>query len=114
MNIQLSRPTGFSDRVSLITVKIADTKVIANRIGFEVPNVVNWLFRPTEKKEFYMAPLPKSDSPMRGVIVNGAWECIIQSNGISEEENPISREALKRILVKTLKAAVLSFQEKHD
>lgn len=114
MNIHLSRPAGFSDRVSLVTVKVSAPRVIANRVGFEVPVVANWLFRPAERKEFYMAPLPDSASPMRGVIVNGEWECIVQSNGISEEDNPISREALEGILVQVLKMAILPFQEKND
>lgn len=114
MNIQLSRPTGLSVRASLVTVKIDDLGVIANRVGFEVPVIPNWLFRPTEKKELYMAPLPDSVSPLRGIIVNGAWECIVQSNGISEEDNPISREDMKGILVRAIEAAILPFQEKHD
>ena len=113
MNIHLSRPSGFSDRVSLITAKFTDPRVVANRIGFEVPVVANWYFRPTERKEFYMAPLPDSASHMRGVIVNGEWECIVQSNGISEEENPISRKALEGIVVQALQAAILPFQEKN-
>lgn len=113
MNIHLSRPEGFSDRVSLVAVKITDPRVIANRIGFEGPVVANWFFRPTERKEFYMAPLPDSASHMGGVIVNGAWECIVQSNGISEEENPISRKALEGILTQALEAAIPPFQEKN-
>jgi hypothetical protein len=44
MNIALSRPTGYSDRVSLFTVKITDPRVISNRIGFEVPVIEKWLF----------------------------------------------------------------------
>lgn len=111
MNIQLSRPTGFSDSVTIVTVNFADPGVIANDIGFEVPVVANWFFRPTERKEFYMAPLPDNDSPLRGVIVNGAWECIIQSNGISEEDNPTSRDELVSILVRALETAILRFHE---
>lgn len=80
MNIALSRPTGYSERVSLFTVNITDHKVISNRIGFEVPVIKEWLFRPTERNEFYMAPLPGSQSPLRGIIVNGEWECIVQSS----------------------------------
>lgn len=111
MNIQLSQPTGFSDRVFFVKVKLDAPQVIDSCIGFEVPVVVNWLFRPTERKEFYMATLPDSASYMRGVIVNGAWECIVQSNGISEEDNPVSREALVVILTQAIEATIFSFQK---
>ncbi len=113
MKIHLSRPTGYADRVYLFTVNISAPKIISNRVGFEVPVVANWLFRPTERKEFYMAPLPDSESHMRGVIVNGKWECIVQSNGIREEDNPINRKALEYILAQALEAAILPFQEEH-
>lgn len=112
IDIQLSRPDDFSERVSIVTVKIADSGVVANRVGFEVPVVANWHFRPSKREVFYMAPLSNSVSPMRGVIVDGEWECIVQSNGISEEDNPISRENLKSILVQAIKAAILPFQKK--
>lgn len=111
MNIALSRPTGYSDRVSLFTVKITNPKIISNRIGFEVPVIEKWLFRPTERNEFYMAPLPDSPSPMRGVIVDGEWECIAQSNGVSEEDNPVSREDMKEILTRAIEEAVRPFLE---
>ena len=111
MLIELSRPAGFTDRVSLVTIRVTDPRVTSKHIGFEVPLVDSWYFRPTERKEFYMAPLPDSASPMRGVIVNGEWECIVQSNGVSEEENPVSREALKEILIHALEEAILPFQE---
>jgi hypothetical protein len=111
VNIHLSRPKGFSDGVYRVEVKIADSRVIQSCIGFEVPVVAGWFFRPTERREFYMAPLRDSASHMRGVITNGEWECIVQSNGISEEENPISRKALECILNQAIETAILTFQQ---
>jgi len=111
MHIELSRTTGVTNRVSLFTVRITDPRVTSKHIGFEIPVVDNWCFRPTERKEFYMAPLLNSASPLRGVIVDGEWECVVQSNGVSEEDNPVSREALKEILTHALEVAILPFQE---
>lgn len=58
-----------------------------------------------------MAPLPDSSSSMRGVIVNGEWECFVQLNVSSDDDTLIRLEELEDLLVKSLEDAIAPFQE---
>lgn len=103
MSLRFSRPEGFSDRVFLVSAQF-DTPGFPSLVGFDVPNLPSWFFRRVGGEKFDTAPMCDSDSLYRGLIKDGRWEFIVQSNGFSLEENPISLDDLKDRLLSSMLA----------
>jgi hypothetical protein len=109
MKLAFSRPAGFTDRVFLVRAEF-DAPSFPGLVGFDVPEVPHWYFRPTNRPEFHQAPLADTASPFRALIVNGEWEFIVQSNGYSVAENPTSLDQLKSILTALISSATSRYE----
>lgn len=94
------RPADFDYGVFRISMSVRGKvreKADARNVVFEIPTLPKRFFRYDEPQ--YMMPRASGDQPWRGCFVNGEWKAIVQTNGISEEENPTSMDVVKDALI---------------
>ena len=93
-------PVDFAYGVFRVTMSIGGKvreQVERRDVIFEIPTLPKRLFRPEDTK-FMLSPT-SDKTPWRGRFVNGEWTAIVQTNGISEEENPTSMDVVKDALI---------------
>ncbi len=86
-------------------VKMTLHKEVENsNIHFEIPQLPKRFFRHEQK---FSIPPNGPGKRWTGRFINGVWEGIVQTNGISEEENPtnihVVKDALVASVIKALK-----------
>ena len=104
----ISQPEGWEYGVFFIKItlspKIID--VLRNlRPKFPIPKLQDRLFRKYDTSATY---IEYTDQGLMGTFVNGAWECIVQTNGVPEEKNLNSMAIVEDNLV----AAIIQEIEK--
>lgn len=94
------RPEGFDYGVYRVSMSVRGEirkSIEARNVIFEIPALPKRFFRFDEQQ--FMMPRASADQPWRGRFVDGEWRAIVQTNGISEEENPTSMDVVKDTLI---------------
>lgn len=105
MEIESTQPKGFSDGVYMLSVTLSAPELRScynSDFSFEVPEYPQWLFRPSQNNSPYQVPRPSGTRnnahPFLGLVHDGKWVFILQSNGVFESENPHSRSTVLEAL----------------
>jgi hypothetical protein len=94
------RPEGFDYGVFRVTMSIRGKireRIEGRNVTFEIPTLPKRFFRHEDMK--FMMPPTSDRAPWRGRFVDGEWTAIVQTNGISEQENPTSMDVVRDALI---------------
>ncbi len=107
MQLILFRPDGYSFGAHKVEASLdaAETKAYAAwPISFHLPEHPKRLIH--TPPNFVVAVSTESGAKLRGIFVDGRWEALVYTNGISEEENPTKIDDVKRELEESIAASV--------
>lgn len=105
----ISKPEDFEFGVYRIHVEIVGSlrdRIAKSEISFEIPQLQDRFFRP---EKGFLAPPPEDKMPPYGKLVGGEWRCIVQTNGISEENNSTKIDIVRDRVVANILNAIKPF-----
>jgi hypothetical protein len=88
MDIIISRPSGYSEGAyhlvaTLNADELKDYDVIP--IVFEIPTLAHRFIH--TRPDYFVAVSDLGGTKLRGMFLEGCWECDVYSNGVSEKKN---------------------------
>ena len=102
----VKRPENFDYGVYRVTITIKGKVLKAvsdSNIVFTIPELPKRFFR--QSQEYMVAP-SEPGAPWGGRFLNGVWEGIVQTNGISEDENPTHMDVVAHALIANVMKAL--------
>ncbi|MBF0402134.1 MAG: hypothetical protein HQL90_15385 [Magnetococcales bacterium] len=76
------------------------------KVPFEIPQLPSRLFRSDDG--FWTHPASDGGS-IRGLLINGTWKGVVQSNGVAEDDNPTEMVVVKETLTDNVLRALKPF-----
>lgn len=103
VKVEFSQPEGFEFGVWKVEAEVLPPFVArlekwSTPLAFALPDLPKRLFRPFGETMEYLIPPTRHREPWSGRLVGGKWQAILQTNGIFEEQNPITIEVLRACL----------------
>lgn len=106
------RPEGFDYGVFRVTMSVHGgirERIDGGNVIFEIPTLPKRFFRYEDMK--FMLPPMSDKAPWRGRFVDGEWVAIVQTNGISEEQNPTSMDVVRDALFSQVAKALAPWKQ---
>ncbi len=91
-----------------VTLRMQEHISISDDIRFEIPQLPQRFFRHEQK---YSVPPNGPGKPWSGRFVDGVWEGLVQTNGVSEDENSTNIRVVKDALVASVMKALKPWKD---
>lgn len=102
MRLQFDHPNDFDPGVYVVRIMLnaAEMEACGNAdFSFELPQHSSWLFRVFDDEQSFIRPATATErGSFVGVFRAGQWRMIVQSNGVTEDRNPVNRSSLEQEL----------------
>jgi hypothetical protein len=96
----VSVPPSYQHGVFKLTITVEGklrAAIASHDVTFPIPHLTNRFFR--IDPDFCVPSMTRGASPWRGRFKDGVWQCIVETNGIPEDDNPTGMDIVRDALI---------------
>jgi hypothetical protein len=112
MAVKIWRPNGYDKgayRVKITIGKKEQQSYKNNPVPFRIPRLRCRMF--IADKGYVKAVQLADRAELRGIFIDGVWDGHVYTNGIAEDQNPVSTDVVKASLEDSVEEALLPFMD---